>query len=163
CGVALREIGEAHDLEQFVDAPCDLGLVLLQAPRTVRDVVPHRHMGEQRIVLENRVYVALVRWHPRDVATLEPDGALGRGFESSDHPQGGGLAATRWPQQREELAGANGEVGFVDRHVVGETLRDVVDLDYRTALGAGGPVSSRRLICGGGVCAGQGESSLKPP
>ena len=47
----------------------------------------------------------------------------------------------------------------VDRDVVAEALGDMVDLDDRAALGAGGPVLSRRLIDGGGVCAGQGGSS----
>ena len=60
---------------------------------------------------------------------LEPDGALGRGLETRDHPQRGRLAAARRAQQREELARGDGEVGFVDRDVVGEALRDVVDLD----------------------------------
>jgi hypothetical protein len=35
----------------------------------------------------------------------------------------------------------------------------MVDLDDRTALAAGGPFLSRRLIYSGGVCAGQGGSS----
>jgi hypothetical protein len=37
----------------------------------------------------------------------------------------------------------------------------MVDLDDRAALGAGGPVLSRRVIDGGGVCAGQGKSSSR--
>jgi hypothetical protein len=35
----------------------------------------------------------------------------------------------------------------------------MVDLDDRAALGAGGPVRSRGLVDGSGVCAGQGRSS----
>ena len=62
--LALREVGEPDDLEQFVDAPLDLGLVLLHAARSVRDVVPHRHVREQCVVLEHGVDVALVRGHP---------------------------------------------------------------------------------------------------
>jgi hypothetical protein len=37
----------------------------------------------------------------------------------------------------------------------------MVDLYDRAALGAGGPVLSRRVIDGGGVCAGQGKSSSR--
>ena len=88
--------------------------------------------------------------------------SVGR-LEAGDHPQRGRLAAARRAEQREELARGDGEVGVVDGDEVGEALGDMVDLDDRAALGAGGPVLSRRLICGGGVCAGQGESSLKPP
>ena len=77
-GPALGEVGQTDDLQQFVDPLADLGLVLLAAPWAVRDVVPHRHVREQRVVLEHRVDVALVRRHPRDVDPLEADGALGR-------------------------------------------------------------------------------------
>ena len=38
-----------------------------------RDVVPHRHVREQRVLLEDRVDVALVRRDLRDVLALEPD------------------------------------------------------------------------------------------
>ena len=126
---------------------------------TVRDWID---VGKQRVMLEHRVDVALVRRHPRDVGTLQPDGALGRGLEAGDHPQGGRLAAARRTEHGEELARTDGEVGFVDGHVVGETLGDVVDLNDRAALGAGRPVPSRRVIYGGGVCAGQDETSLTP-
>jgi hypothetical protein len=161
--LALGEVGEPNDLEQFVDAPLDLGLVLLHAARSVRDVVPHRHVGEQRVMLEHGVDIALVRRHPRDILALQADGALGRSLESGDHPKRGGLAATRRTEHREELAGSYREVGFLDRNIVGEPLRDVVDLDDRTARGLSGPVPSRRLVRVGGVYVGQGGSSLKPP
>ena len=85
--------------------------------------------------------------------------SVGR-LEPGDHPQRRRLAAARRAEHREELARRDGEVGFVDRHVVVEALGDIVDLDDRAALGAGGPVLSRRFVYGGGVCAGQGEILL---
>ena len=150
-GPALGEVGQPDDLQQFVDPLADLGLVLLAAPRSVRDVVPHRHVREQRVVLEHGVDVALVRWHPRDVDPLEPDRAFGRSLETRDHPQRGRLPAAGRAEQREELARGDGEVRLGDRDVVREALRDVVDLDDRAALGAVGRVLSRRLVYGGGV------------
>ena len=84
--------------------------------------------------------------------------SVGR-LEAGDHPQRRRLAAAGRAEHREELARCDGEVGFRHRDVVAEALRDMVDLDDRAALGAGGPVRSRRLIDGGGVCAGQGGSS----
>ena len=93
----------------------------------------------------------LLRRHPRDVDALEADRAFGRGLEARDHPQRGRLPAAGRAEQREELARRDGEVGFGDRDVVGEALRDMVDLDDRAALGAGGPVLSRRVVYGGGV------------
>ncbi len=62
-GLALGEVGQSHDLQQFVDPLANLGLVLLLAAGPVRDVVPHRHVRKQGVVLEHGVDVALVRWH----------------------------------------------------------------------------------------------------
>lgn len=67
-GSALGEVGQPHDLQQLVDALADrafsVGLVHLPAARPVGDVVPHRHVRKQRIVLKDRVHVALVRRDP---------------------------------------------------------------------------------------------------
>jgi len=89
-GPALGEIGEADDLEHFVDTSSDLvfsrgALVDLLVPWPVGDVVPYRHVGEQRVMLKDGVDVALMRSHPGDVDSLEADGAIRGGFESRDH------------------------------------------------------------------------------
>ncbi|BBY91839.1 hypothetical protein MGALJ_15080 [Mycobacterium gallinarum] len=102
-------------------------------------------------MLKNRIDVPFVRWHPRDVDPLEPNGSLGWALETRDHPQRRRLSAARWTEQREELARGDGEVRLGDRYVVREALGDMVDLDDRTALGAVGCVLSRRLIYGGGA------------
>ena len=94
-GAPLGEVGQPDDPEQFVDPLADLTLGQLLAARPVGDVVPHRHVREQRIVLEHGVDVALVGRHFRDVGALEPDRTDGRALESCDHPQRRRLAAAR--------------------------------------------------------------------
>jgi hypothetical protein len=100
----LLEAGQAHQLEGVTHA-LDLILfrdvVVLQAER---DVLLDREMREERVVLEDGVDVPLVRRCGGHVPAVEQDLALGRPLEARDHPQGGRLAATRRPEQREELA-----------------------------------------------------------
>ena len=155
CGFAQREVGQSDHVEHLVDAPLDLGFVLALATRTVRDVVPHGHVREQRVMLEHRVDIALVRRHAGDVLALEADGAFGRGLETRDHPQRGGLAATRRTQHREEFTRCNGEIRVDDRDVILEPFGDMVDLDHRAALRGATLVLSGLLVCG--LCADLGQ------
>ena len=116
---------------QLVDPAGDLGLAQLLAAGTEGDVVPHGHVREQRVVLEDRVDVALVGRRAGDVDALEAQGPGRRGLEAGDHAQGRGLAAARGAEEREELARGDREAGVVDRHELAEALGDVVDLDDR--------------------------------
>jgi hypothetical protein len=71
-------------------------------------------VGEQRVLLEDHVDVAPVGRDPDHVAAVEQDLAAGRLLEAGDHPQGGGLAAARGPEQGEELALGDAQVDAVD-------------------------------------------------
>jgi hypothetical protein len=71
-------------------------------------------MREEGVVLEDRVGVAEVRRHRRDVATGELDATGVRPLEAGDHPKQGGLARAGWTEQREELALIDDEVDAVD-------------------------------------------------
>jgi len=112
-------------------------------------------------VLEHRVDVALVRRHTGHVGAFEPDRTLGGRLEPGDHAQRRGLPAAGGAEHREELTRCDGEVSLRHCDVIAEALGDVVDLDDRAALGAGGSGRSRRLLDGCGLYAGQGESSSR--
>jgi hypothetical protein len=114
-------------------------------------------VGEEGVVLEDGVDVALVGWNARYVLALEPDGTRGGSFEACDHPQRGRLAAARRSEHREELTRTDREVRVGDRDVVVEALRDVIDLDDGAARVAGRPALAGRGNCRGGVGAGQDD------
>ena len=86
----------------------------LLAAQPEGDVLVDRQVREQRVVLEDRVDVALVGRQPGDVLALELDRALGRLLEAADHPQRRGLAAAARAEEAEELAVADLEVDVVD-------------------------------------------------
>ena len=107
--------------------------------QSVGDVLGHRHVREQGVVLEDRVHVALVRRQTRDIGPAEQDPALGRLLEPGDHAQAGGLARARRTQHREELPFANLEVDPVDGDDVAEALDHVLEAH-------GDPVHGRRAV-----------------
>ncbi len=73
-------------------------------------VLAHRHVREQRVVLEHHAEIALVRRRPRDRPAIQQDLAGRRRFEAGQHHQGGRLAGARGAQQREELAAPDVEI-----------------------------------------------------
>ena len=111
------------------------------------DVLPDRHQRKQREVLEDQGGRPLVGPDAAHVLAADPDRALGRVDEARDHPQDGGLAAARWPEEGEELAGLDRHVDRVDGAELAEIHDDVVELDVFAhrppAVGCGGPRRSR--------------------
>src|SRR5574340_573855 len=102
-------------------------------------------MGEQGVVLEDRVDVALEGREPGDVLALELDQAAARLLEAADHTEGRGLAAAGGPQQGEELAVEDLEGDVVDGHDVGsESLGHVDEADIDGGHGPGSLSSGRQ-------------------
>ena len=130
----LRRLGllaarEPHQLERLGRLAPALGLVHLALLQAVGDVVEHRHVREQRVLLEDRVDVALVRRDADGRAAADLDLARRRLVEAGDHAQRRGLPAARRAEQREELPGTHLEVDVVDRDQVPECLGDAAQHD----------------------------------
>ncbi len=113
---------EAHHAEGFFGARAALPFVDLLHHEPVLDVLLHRHVREERVVLEDRVHRAVVRRQPGHVLAGELDRALVGRLEAGDHPQRRGLARSRRPEHREELARRDLEVDRVDRDDVSVAL-----------------------------------------
>ena len=140
-GLRRGERRHLHHLERLADPSLRLALVDTLLPQAVRDVLGDGHVRKERVVLEHRVHVALVRRHALHVGARDADVALVGLLEAREHPQRRGLAAAARPEEREELAGLHVEVERVDRDRGAEPLGDVGELD-RPAL-AGHACSSR--------------------
>ena len=125
----------------------DLVLGDLLPPEAEGDVLRHIEVGEQRVGLEDRVHVALVRREVGHVASAQVDGPERRLLEAADHPQRGRLPAARRPQHAEELALLDVEREVVNGGRVPEELRDAleayVDLGHSHPL-RGPPADGRR-------------------
>src|SRR5262249_57436276 len=90
---------------------------------------PHVQGGNGGEVVDDHPDVPLVGRPPAHVTTADADAAPVRGLEAGDEPEGRRLAAAARPQQRDALAGADGEGEPVDGRDAAEALGDVLELD----------------------------------
>src|SRR5690606_19284223 len=90
------------------------------------DVLRHRHVTEQRVMLEDEADIALLHGPARGVLVAEEHRAGGGEVEAGDEAQERRLARAGRPQQRDQLARAD-----VERHVVkrGEAAEFLVHVD----------------------------------
>ena len=68
-----------------------------------REVLAHRHVGIEGVVLEDHGDVAPLRRQVRHVLAIDEDAAATRGLDSGRDPQEGALAAARRTEQDDEL------------------------------------------------------------
>ena len=86
------------------------------------DIAAHAHMGIERIGLEHHGEAALGGRQIADVDAVDLDPAAGRVLEPGDQPQQGRFAATRRPDEDDELAGLDLEVDRGNDDVLAEGL-----------------------------------------
>ncbi len=106
-----RRLGDAADLE------------------TEGDVLPDRHEGEERQVLEDQDGRALVGADVAHILAADVDRALARHHEAGDHPQDGRLAAAGGPEEGEELSRLDRDRRLVDRPEAAEIGRYAVEVN----------------------------------
>ena len=104
-------------------------------PQAEGDVFEHRHVAEQRVVLEHETDMALAGAAGQRVLAVERHLAGIRPVEARDDPQQRGLAGTRRPQQRQQFAVGDLEVDAIERGKGAEFLHDVFDFN-RHAMSA---------------------------
>jgi hypothetical protein len=97
------------------------------------DVVEHRHVAEQRVVLEHEADLALAHMGVGGVLAIQQHTPCVGLLQAGNDAQQRRLAAARGAEQRHQLTG-----GKVQRHIaqggeVAEALVDVLDLDSHHA------------------------------
>jgi hypothetical protein len=144
-GRAAGLIRQSHHVQGVADPASPFAPGHAAHLESVFDVLRHRHVGEQGVLLEDGVDVASARRKRGDVDPAEVDPARGGLLEPGDHPQDGGLARAGRAEDREQFAVADGQVGAFDRRdlaaapgVVGEDLADTDQLDLRIVNGGSG-------------------------
>jgi len=105
------------------------------------NVVAHREVGEQGVILEHGVHRALVGGQRGDVLAVQPHPAMIRLIEAGGNPQQSRLAAARGAEQRKGLALRNVERDVVDGGERAETSGDFFKAEER---GHGRAVSLRK-------------------
>ena len=121
--------GEPHHLDRGVGTAAPLLLPRPLDHEPVLDVLCHRHVWEEGVVLEDRVHRPVVGRQARDVVPGQLDRALVGELEARDHPQRRRLARSGRAEHREELPARDVEIDRVDRRHVAEALDETPEPD----------------------------------
>src|ERR1044072_164229 len=129
--LALAVARQADHLQRLVTAAGALRLGHAGYPQPVGDVLADAHVGEQGVVLEDRVDRAVVGRHAPNILATELDRAAARCLEAGDHAQRRRLARAGRPQQGEELALGDLEVDSGNRDHLAVVLGEFDQADVR--------------------------------
>ena len=102
--IPRAEARQANELQQLIDARPALRLRHLLDPQAKSDVLTHRHVPEQRIILEDEADAALSRREVVHATAADEDIPPVRRLQPRDHTQNGRLAAARRAEQADEPA-----------------------------------------------------------
>jgi hypothetical protein len=90
------ESWELHEVEQIKRALADLLAARPPRPRPhakpEADIVEHRHVAEQRVVLKHQPDIALLHGEPQRILAVEQHAPGGRDVEACENPEQRGLA-----------------------------------------------------------------------
>jgi len=156
--LAVEEGLDLQDLGGALDRRGDAGARRAAHLEAEAEILAHRHVRIERVVLEDHGDVAFARRHVVDHLVVNDDLAARYRFEPGDHPQNRALAAAGGTDQDDELALVDLKIDAVDDLQLAVFLDQLLDDDVRhqTALriavpcppvmaSSSRPASSRRL------------------
>ena len=118
-----------HRIGGGFHAPLDFRGVDVLDAQAEGDVFEHRHVREQRQILEHHAEPALAGLGMGDDAVADDDVAAGRLDETGNHVERRRLAATRRPDQDQELAVADLQIDALDGGEAAEFLDQAPEFD----------------------------------
>ncbi len=124
--LALGELGHVHQRQHLGDARADALTRPLLRLEAVGDVLRHRHVREQRVILEHDAGPAPARRQMVDGLVIEQHAALALPDEAGNDAQQRGLAAAGRTQQRDELPARNIEIDVAHGDELAEAMADVL-------------------------------------
>src|SRR5580692_6930901 len=133
-GKARLVAGELDEIEHTPDMLVDLWLWHAALPEREADVLRHRQMRKQGVVLEHHADVAPIGRGVRHHRAADQDVARRRLLEAGDHHERRGLAGAGRAQEGDELAGLDIEAQIVDRAILVEGLDDMAERYRRAGL-----------------------------
>src|SRR5215207_115615 len=111
------------------DCGRDLGAAQLRHLEREGDVLEDRHVGIERVALEDHGDVAVAGVEGGDVLAVDEDAAGGRHVEAGENAQCRALARPGRTEQRKELARIDLEVDVFERAEAPVHLDDLLELD----------------------------------
>ena len=111
CWITIRQMRKLHHLQQvchFRFDSCGIrALATRQHRQAESDIVEHRHMAEQRVMLKHETDFTIARMQAADVGAVEANMPAGLMLQPGDNSQQRGFPGTGRPQQRDHLTRRN--------------------------------------------------------
>src|SRR3569832_1661804 len=128
----LTRITTEHvlELEPFGcvgNATCDLGLIDVPHAQSEANVVRDSHVRIKRIALKHHRQVARAGRHFGEIPAIHQDLTAGDILEAGNHVKRRGLAASRRPKERDELAIADFEIELPHRGYSAKLLPNILE------------------------------------
>ncbi|MNE68713.1 hypothetical protein D3C80_1643900 [compost metagenome] len=105
----IGQMCQLHHLQQFGDFRFNgrrvRALTTWQHAQAKRDIVEHRHMAEQRVVLEDKTDFTVAGVQAAHVGSVEANMSAALMFKTGDNTQQRGFTRARRSQQRHHLSG----------------------------------------------------------
>ncbi len=125
--LALRIGRHLDDIEYRPDPLADFRSIELLLFQSKRNVLPGRHVREQRVGLEHHVGRTFVGRNAGHVLAIDENRAGRRRIETGQHAQQGRLAAPGPAEQTEDLALIDAQRDIVHRNEIAKLLGDSVE------------------------------------
>ena len=97
--------------------------------QSIRDVFRDGHVRPERVILENHPGIPQMRRHAGHRLLAKEKASTVGLIKSGDRAQQGGLAATRWPQQKEQFLILDLQGNPLERDGVAKVLGQIVNED----------------------------------
>ncbi|MNP36726.1 hypothetical protein D3C76_1301360 [compost metagenome] len=102
-------MGQLHHFQQFghfrFDGRGIWALAARQYGQAKGDVIEHRHMSEQGVMLEHKTDFTIASMQTADIGSVETNVPAGLMLKTGNNTQQRGFTGTGWPKQRHHLSG----------------------------------------------------------
>ena len=110
----VAELPHLHHIQHILHPRLALGLFHPAHLQRETEVLGHRHVGEQGVVLKHHPDAAFMGRDVVDGLAVKKNPAVGDGLKARQHHQAGGLARAGRPQHGQKLPFPNGKVQILD-------------------------------------------------
>lgn len=129
-------MGEAAGFEDFPEALSEMAAFEAAEGSPIAEILLYPHVGVERHVLGHVAdMTSNLERFAEDVMSCDAGGTGGRGEESGQHPEGGGLTGAIGPEESDDLSFGDFEGNSVDSGVATVVFAEIGNLDHAKIKG----------------------------
>src|ERR1043165_5553885 len=137
-GIAIRQSFELNQVQKFLNFSTNglarRAMIARADFQSKGDVLKHRHVAKERIVLKDKTYAPLPRAAITDVSSVKLDSPRVCEFKAGDDPKQCGFTRARWAEQSNKISAQNLKAHVIERSKLTEAFRRSESFDAHTDL-----------------------------